>query len=164
MWLLPDQGLGVVSLANGPSGHGFHELVVRKVVELLFEGARDLAAPRLEFQARQRREEIGRVRRGLNRSQEPAGPLIARLAGAYSNPDLGDVELGIEGAGGVFDVGEWKSSVDKVEDNAGHVALLLRDPPLAGLQLVVGGDEGRPTLSINYAQGTYVFERKEGSA
>jgi hypothetical protein len=162
LWLLPEQGIGVVSLTNSATGHGWNELVVRKVVELLFEGARELAAARLEFQVRTSREVEARAREHLPRTSDALSALVARLAGKYSSAELGDAELRAEDGGGVFDVGEWKSAVARVEDNAGGIGLTLLDAPVAGLGLAVGGSEERPTLSVRDAQVEYVFERVAG--
>jgi hypothetical protein len=75
------------------------------------------------------------------------------------NSDLGDAEIRAAGDGGVFDVGEWKSSFGKFEDDTGKVAITLCDPPVAGLRLVVGGADANPTLTLHDAQLTYLFER-----
>ena len=131
----------------------------RKVVEELFEGARDLAAARVEFSAKQRQDGIAKELEKLNRSPDPAW--VKGLAGTYTNDGLGTVVLAVGPKGGTFDAGEWKSGFVQKKEDDGTIKVALVDPPNAGLELVVGGDAASPTLTLIDDQAKYVFTRSK---
>jgi CubicO group peptidase (beta-lactamase class C family) len=157
MFMLPEQGIAVISLTNTSNGGLFNGAVERKVVEEIFEGAKELAAPRVEFFAKEKRDAVAKALEKLNR--EPDAEWVKGLAGTYTNDGLGKVTITAGPKRGTFDAGEWKSAFGEKKEDDGTVKAILLDPPLAGLELVVGGDEAHPTLTINDDQVKYVFAR-----
>jgi CubicO group peptidase (beta-lactamase class C family) len=163
MFLLPAQGVAVVALTNTSTGDGFTQAFERKVMEVLFEGAKDVAATRVAFVARERRERTASDLARLDRTPDPAW--VRGLAGTYANEFLGRVSLGVGPGGGVFEApaGEWKSAIAQKREDDGTIKVVLVEPPANGLELVVGGTAARPTLTLHDDQITYVLERGEGT-
>ena len=92
-------------------------------------------------------------------TRAPAAGWVQKFAGVYSNPSLGRVEVRPAGAGGSFDVGEWKSAFAQRQEPDGTMKLVLVDAPFPGGEIVVGGDAANPQLTIPVGQMKYVFER-----
>jgi CubicO group peptidase (beta-lactamase class C family) len=161
MFMLPEQNTAILAFTNSTIGGWILGLVHRKIVEELFEGARDLAAARVEFSVKQRRDGIAKELEKLNRSPDPAW--VKGLAGTYTNDSLGRVVLaaGAKSGGGTFDAGEWKSAFVQKKEDDGTIKVALVDPPSAGLELVVGGDVASPTLTLIDDQVKYVFTRSK---
>jgi len=160
MWILPDQGVAIVSLTNvsGPGG-AFNLAVQRRVVEAIFEGARPIADTRLAYIVRTRRDDIAKTMERVTR--EPDAAWVKGLVGAYENADLGKVTVTAGPKGGTFDAGEWKSGLGQKREVDGSVKAVLVDPPMAGMDLLIGGDDPHRTLTLLDDQVKYVFERKK---
>jgi hypothetical protein len=158
MLMLPDQGIGILTLSNIRNGADyeqlpFNEAVQRKIMELLFANAKDLAAPSVAHYARARRVTSSRAGHGVERTPDRAW--LAHLAGTYHEPSLGAVTL----RGDHFDAGEWQTRFGRRVDADGTVHLVFLDPPFAGGGPTVGGDDAHPTLVIDYGQAHHVFTR-----
>jgi hypothetical protein len=159
MWILPEQGVAVLSLTNvsGPGG-ALNDAVQRKVVEEIFEGARPISDARLAFFVKGRRDDIVKTMERVTR--EPDAAWVTGLAGTYENADLGKVVVSAGPKGGAFDAGEWKSALGQKREVDGGVKAVLLDPPMAGMELLIGGDDAHRTLTLLDDQVKYVFERK----
>jgi hypothetical protein len=129
------------------------------VIELLFDGARDLSTAMVTFFAKTNRDIAAKAMETLDRDPDPKW--AQGLAGVYDNASLGDLRISPaeKGGGGIYDVGEWKSAFARKTEDDGTVKLVLVDPPFAGGETTVGGDAAHPTLTIEYGQARYVFER-----
>ncbi len=159
MFMLPEQGVGIIVFTNVRNGGGyqqlpFNEAVQRKIVEELFAGAKDLAASSVEYDATAKRREVAAGMARLDRTPDPAW--VARLAGTYANASLGTVVLD---ARATFDAGEWQTAFGRRVVDDGTTKLVFLDPPFAGGEIVVGGDDAHPTLTVVYGQAQYVFTR-----
>ena len=157
MFMLPEQKIAIISLTNTAGGGGFNQAVERKVVEEIFEGAKDLAGPRVEFFAKEKQINVAKELEKVSR--EPDAKWVKGLAGTYSNADLGKIIVAATPKGGTLDAGEWKSAVGQKKEDDGTMKVVLVDPPFAGFEFVVGGDDAHPTLTLNDDQIKYVFER-----
>jgi CubicO group peptidase (beta-lactamase class C family) len=157
MFMLPEPKVAIISLTNVAGGDTFNNLAVRKVVEEVFEGARDLAAPRLAYYLKEKKSVIAREVAKLTMEPDPAW--VKRLAGTYTNADLGKVTIAQTPKGGVFDAGDWKSPIAQKKDPDGTVKVALIGPENTGFELVVGGDDAHPTLTVEDDQIKYVFEK-----
>jgi CubicO group peptidase (beta-lactamase class C family) len=158
MFMLPEQGVAIVSLTN-TSGQGgaLNAAIQRKVVEALFEGARPLAGPRVEYFAKTKRDNVAKTMERVARDPDPKW--VGALVGDYANADLGRVKVTAGPKGPVFDAGEWRSAIGQKKEIDGTLKVVLVDPPLAGLELLVGADAAHPTLTLLDDQVKYVFER-----
>jgi CubicO group peptidase (beta-lactamase class C family) len=158
MFMLPEQGVAVVVLTNTTgAGGAFTEVVHRKVMEELFEGAEDRARSRLEAHVEARRERIAETLAGLTRALDPQW--VRALAGTYTNDSLGAVQIRASASRGTLDAGEWQSAFAQKQEKDGTVKIVLVDPPLAGGEITVRSNGAHPALAVEYAQQTYVFER-----
>ena len=157
MFMLPEQKIAILSLTNTSGGGSFNLVVQRKVVEELFEGARDLAGPRVAYFAKDKRMNVARELSKVNR--EPDQAWLKGLAGTYANADLGKITLTSGPKGGMLDAGEWKSAFGQKKDPDGTVKVELLGPEFSNFEFVVGGDAAHPTLTVEDAQVKYVFER-----
>lgn len=153
LWL-PEQGVGAVILTNGDSGVLLRGPLLRRLLEVLFDG-RPEAQQQLEVAAQQRREAAAKERERLVVPPDPA--LVARLAPRYVSPALGEVGVAKEGPATVFDVGEWKSAVASRKNDDGTVSFITIDPTLSGFEFVVADQGGTRRLVTRDGQHEYVF-------
>lgn len=156
MFFLPEHGVGVVVLSNmGGAGTWFGPLR-RKLLELLFDGrpeaAEDLTAS-LKVREESWLKDLPKV------DFEPDRAWLDRLAGTYTNPDLGKVTVKIEGKKAIFDAGEWRSAVGRKREDDGTVKLALTSPPWTWIDLLPKEENGKVTLTLDVPQQKYVFER-----
>jgi CubicO group peptidase (beta-lactamase class C family) len=154
MFMLPDQGIGIVIFTNIRNGNAkeqlpFNAAVKRRIVEQLFAGARPLADQQLAY--------FAKLRRTTPRIASADRTWIAPLAGTYRDAALGTVTIRETPTGAVLDAGEWSTAIDREVEPGGTSKLVLLDPPFAGGTIVVGAGEP-PTLQIP-GQTTYVFAR-----
>ena len=88
----------------------------------------------------------------------PAEADVAReLAPRYSHPAGGDIAVTRSGASLSFDFGEWSSEVATRRNPDGTASLVTTVPGLAGLEFVVGRQDGKRTLTLRDAQHEYVL-------
>lgn len=155
MLLLPERDVAVLVLTNVRNGGGYEQLpfnrvAVRKVVELLFPGAKDVAAQTLAYLVDARRRSTASGLAGVERAPDAAW--LTRLAGAYSHPSLGRVDV----RGAVFDAGEWRTTFGR-RARGGADELVFLDPPFAGVAITALGDP--PRLVLDAGQETYELAR-----
>jgi hypothetical protein len=107
IWL-PEHGVGAVILTNGDSGVYLRGPLLRRLLEVLFDGKPE-AEETLKVAAAQRKAAIAKERERLVVPADPAA--VTKLAPRYASEALGEVKVLKEGHATVFDVGEWKSTV-----------------------------------------------------
>lgn len=158
MWL-PEHGVGAVILTNGDSGAALRGPLLRRLLELLFDGKPE-AEETLKVGAAQRKAAIAKERERLVVPADPA--LAAGLAPRYRSTALGEVKVLREGGATLFDVGEWRSAMASRRNDDGTVSFISIDPTLAGFEFVVADKDGQRRLITRDAQHEYVFvEEKE---
>lgn len=154
IWL-PEHGVGAVILANSDSGVLLRGPLLRKLLEVLFDGKPE-AEEMLRVSAAQAKAGIAKERERLVVPADPAA--VAKLATRYVSTALGEVEVRKDGAATVFDVGEWKSTVASRKNDDGTISFLTIDPTLGGFEFVVAEKDGKRRLIMRDAQHEYVFE------
>jgi CubicO group peptidase (beta-lactamase class C family) len=154
IWL-PDQGVGAVILTNADSGVTIRGPLLRKLLEVLFDG-RPEADETLKAAAAQRQAAIAKNRERLVVPADPAA--VARLASRYVSPALGEVNVLKEGTATLFDVGEWKSAVASRKNDDGTTSFISIDPTFVDFEFVVADKDGTRRLVTRDAQHEYVFE------
>jgi CubicO group peptidase (beta-lactamase class C family) len=159
MFMLPELGVAVIVLSNS-SGMGWavNETVHRKVMEELFEGAKPLADARVEYFSKSHKDDIAK---NMDRiTPQPDAAWLNAVVGTYTNADLGKLTVTAGPKGGRLDAGEWQSAIGQKKDADGSLKVVLLDPPLAGLSLLIGGDDrAHRTLTLLDDQVKYVFTR-----
>jgi CubicO group peptidase (beta-lactamase class C family) len=160
IWL-PEHGVGAVILTNGDSGAALRGPLLRRLLELLFDGKPE-AEEMLKVGAAQRKAAIAKERERLVVPADAA--LAARLAPRYLSTALGEVRILKEGSATVFDVGEWRSAVASRRNDDGTVSFISIDPTLSGFEFVVADEGGQRRLITRDAQHEYVFVEEKGTA
>jgi len=153
IWL-PDHGVGAVILTNGDSGVYLRGPLLRRLLEVLFDG-RPEAEEMLKVSAQQRQAAIAKERERLVVPADAAA--AAKLAPHYKATALGEVTVLKEGSATIFDVGEWKSAVASRQNDDGTTSFITIDPTLAGFEFVVADKDGQRRLITRDAQHEYVF-------
>src|SRR5262245_9684395 len=162
IWL-PDHGVGAVILTNADSGVTIRGPLLRRLLEVLFDGKPE-AARLLEVAAAQRKAAIAKARERLVVPADSTA--VARLAPRYVSTALGDVKVVKDGQATIFDVGEWKSVVASRKNDDGTISFITIDPTLEGFEFVVADKDGKRRLITRDAQHEYAFEEapaKKGS-
>jgi hypothetical protein len=160
IWL-PEHGVGAVILTNGDSGVIIRGPLLRRLLEVLFDGKPE-AEEMLKVAAAQRKAAIAKERERLVVPADPAA--AAKLAPRYANKALGEVKVLKEANATVFDVGEWKSSVASRKNDDGTISFLTIDPTLSGFEFVVADKNGKRRLITRDAQHEYVFEEEAAAS
>jgi CubicO group peptidase (beta-lactamase class C family) len=153
IWL-PDYSVGAVILTNADSGVVIRGPLLRRLLEVLFDGKPE-AEEMLKVAAAQRKAAIAKARERLVVPADPAA--VAKLAPRYASSALGEVKILREGNATVFDVGEWKSAVASRKNDDGTISFLTIDPTLDGFEFVVADKDGKRRLIIRDAQHEYVL-------
>jgi hypothetical protein len=154
MFFLPDHDVGGIVLANAWGAFAFTGAVRGRLLELLFDG-REQAARGLEIAMHQRAED--RRVDGPKVDVNPAREHLAPFIGTYENRTLGRVVVRLEGERAVLDAGDWRSAIGRKVDPDGTVKLVLLDPPWTFFEIVARQVDGRPRLSVERGQHSYVF-------
>lgn len=161
LFFLPEHGAGAVMLTNAQGANLLTAVVRRRLLELLLDG-RDEAGKTLAFAVKQQQESMAKLLAEV--TFEPERAWVEKLAGSYSNPDLGTLVVRAGAEGATLDAGEWTSTVGERKDTDGSRMLILTGAPLAGLPFLPGEQNGAPTLTLKTAQQQYVFTRTPAEA
>jgi CubicO group peptidase (beta-lactamase class C family) len=155
LWL-PEHDVGAVILTNADATAGavLRNLFRRRWLEVLFDGDPE-AVPNLPIEARRLADDVAAERRRLTRPPESSA--TARLAARYRSPELGDLDVRIDGAAVWFDFGGWKSEVASRRDDDGATTFVTVSPGVRGFELVLRDDAERTSLLLRDAQHEYVF-------
>lgn len=154
IWL-PEHGVGAVILTNSDSGVLLRGPLLRRLLEVLFDG-RPEAEEALKVVAAQVKAALAKERERLVVPPEAAA--VAKLAPRYVSTALGELNVTRDGSAAFFDVGEWRSRVASRKNDDGTTSFLTIDPTLGGFEFVVADRDGRRRLVVRDAQHEYVFE------
>lgn len=158
MCFLPDQGVGLVLLANARGAFVFTEAVRDRLLELL-TGSTPRAQDNLEKWDVNRKEINQRILTYFG-SFKASQSWVYDYKGNYLNPDLGQVSLNMEDEGAMFDEGKWKAPMGAYYDKNGEVRFMLTKPPFCFIDFTLATDEnGHKTLTYNDPQKKYIFEK-----
>ena len=161
MMFLPDYGIGAVILTNGDAGALLRRPLMRRLLEVAFDG-RPEAAEDLASSAQRLKAGIAKNRERLTVPADAAQ--AAKLAPHYRNAALGELSIRHEGAATVFDVGEWKSAAASRVNDDGTISFITIDPTLAGFEFVVADRDGKRALVVRDGQHEYVFAEAPGKS
>ena len=153
IWL-PESGVGAVILTNADSGVIIRGPLLRRLLEVLFDGKPE-AEEMLKVAAAQRKAAIAKARERLVVPADAAA--VAKLAPRYVNGALGELKVVKDGTSTIFDVGEWKSVVASRLNDDKTISMITIDPTLAGFEFVVADEGGKRRLIMRDAQHEYVF-------
>jgi CubicO group peptidase (beta-lactamase class C family) len=159
IWL-PEYGVGAVILTNADSGWGIRGPLLRRLLEVLFDGKPE-AEDMLKVAAAQRKAAIAKERERLVVPADPAA--VAKLAPRYVSAALGEVTVQREGNATVFDVGPWRSTMASRTNDDKTVSFITIDPTLDGFEFVVADKNGTRRLVVRDAQHEYFFEEAKAA-
>ena len=153
-FVLPEHGVGAVILTNADNGELIRGPLMRRLLEVLFDGNPE-AEGDVAAQAKRVRAEQEKLRSRLD--IPPAPTVVSGLAGVYRSPELGRLAIVRRGEAIVVDVGEWKTAVATRRNDDGSVSLITIDPSYVGFEFVVGEKDGKRVLITRDGQHEYVF-------
>ena len=155
MYWLPDHGVGAILLSNADSGELLARPLLRKLLEVLFDGAPE-ADEDITLRIQQRKERLAKERA---RSIFPADPAAtAKLARRYVHPTLGELNVMTTPKGTVFDFGEWKSAVASCKQESGGASFRVVDPGAPDfMEFLAEERDGKRVLVLRDLQSEQVF-------
>lgn len=153
MWL-PEHGVGAFIVVNSDSGVAIRSGFRRKLVEVLFDGAKEADAALAAGAAnRAKNIAIGKAQLVIPADDTEAGKLAAK----YANDALGTIAVTRANKTTTFDFGEWKSEVATKKNPDGTLSFVTIAPGVPGVELVQGTANGKRTLTLRDSQHEYVF-------
>lgn len=144
--------VGAVILTNGDNGPVLRKQFLRRLIEVLYD-ARPEAADNLAASAARIDADIAAERKHLD--VPPNAALVASLAAAYNNPDLGHITVIRQGGDLVFDFGAWRSHIATRRNDDGTLAFVTIDPGVGGFVFQPGPGN---TLTIRDGQHAYTYK------
>ena len=154
MMFLPAQGIGLVVLTNSDTGGFLSGLLLRRLLEVLFDGKPE-AVERAQTSALQRAAQIAKARTQLVVPADPAQ--AAKLASRYVNPALGELRVEIKDGTTTFDFGSVRSAVGSRRNRDKTTSFITIDPAANGWGFVADERNGARTLIVRDAQHDYLF-------
>ena len=153
-WIVPDAGVGAVILVNSDDGAALVSGFGRRLLEVLYDG-KPLAEGAIEATAAASVQSLAETRELLTDPPDPAA--VAALAHRYTNPDLGHIDVTIQGPNATFDFGQWKSRVATRKSPDGAISFITVDPGKPRAGFVAGTAGGKRELTIRDGQHVYVY-------
>jgi hypothetical protein len=152
--ILPESGIGLVLLTNSDNGGMLLHPLMRRLLEVVFDGkpeaADDVAAQAARYKAAQAKER--------ERLVVPADPaVVGTLAQHYSSKELGTLDVLSHDGVTTFDFGEWSSTVASRKNDDSTISFITIDPTNAGFEFVQAERGGKRVLIIRDGQHEYVF-------
>ena len=153
-WIVPDAGVGAVILVNSDDGAALVSGFGRRLLEVLYDG-KPLAEGAIKATAVASAQSLAKARELLSDPPDPTA--VAALAHRYTNPDLGHIDVTIQGPNATFDFGQWKSRVATRKSPDGAISFITVDPGKPRAGFVAGTAGGQRELTIRDGQHTYVY-------
>lgn len=154
MFAIPDAGVAAVILTNADRGYLLRGPFLRRLLEVLYDG-RDEAAGDLATAVKTNAAEVAELRSKLKVPGEAA--TLAGLAPRYDNADLGPLTFTITGGKTVMTSKTFTSDLATKRNDDGTVSIFTTNPVISGMELVVGKEGDKRTLTLRDGQHVYVF-------
>jgi CubicO group peptidase (beta-lactamase class C family) len=159
-FVVPDAGIGGVVLTNADSGWSVTRAVMRRTLELIYDGKPE-AEEDLLSAVRSARASMMGVQRDWK--VPPDASRVKRLAGSYRNPALGELVVRAGQDEVVFQFGGWKSGMGTRVNRDGTTTFVTIDPGVRGFEFHAPAGAGAFTrLTLRDAQHTYEYESSDG--
>lgn len=154
-YVLPESGVGLVILVNSDPGAQLLAPVLRRLLEILYDGQPEAvsdvaaAAARTKSQAQARRSR-------LTYPGDPA--ILGNLARHYSDPSVGQITISDKGGEKWIKAGFVEGPIATRKNADGTLSIVSVGPGSIGVDALVGSKDGKRTLTINDGQQTqYVY-------
>ncbi len=154
IYLIPGEGIGAVLLTNSDQGHALLRPMLRRLMEILYDGkpeAVEAVRAAAEREAAERKQERSAT------TLPPDARAAAGLARRYRSAELGELTVRRKGKGLVFDFGEWQTAVGTHKNEDGSLSFMTNAAAFSGLELVAGRTSGKRTLTVRDGQHEYIF-------
>jgi CubicO group peptidase (beta-lactamase class C family) len=155
-FFVPDLGVGGVTLTNASSGGGLPYAVMRRTLELIYDGKPEVEE---DFLSGVRKTEayLADLQNDWKVPPDPAE--VERLAGAYRNGALGKVVVHPVEGELVFQFGSWKSRMASKRNPDGTTSFISIDPGVLGFEFNAPAAEATYThLTLRDQQHSYEYE------
>jgi CubicO group peptidase (beta-lactamase class C family) len=152
--ILPESGIGAVLLTNSDNGGSLLGPLMRRLVEIVYDGKPEAAAS-IDTGAANYRKAVAKERARLVYPAD--GAEAAKLAPRYVSAELGNIQVKRSGADTTFVLDGGESSMATRKNDDGTISFVEADPPLAGFEFVRGEKEGKRTLIVRDGQHEYIF-------
>ena len=155
-FLVPDAGVGGVILTNADSGWRVARAVMRRTLEVIYDGKPEAEEDLLSGVRQARAALIGEQR---DWKVPPELAEVKRLAGSYRNAALGDIIVREGKDEVVFQFGGWKSRMASTMNPDGTTSFISIDPGVRGFEFNAPATSGVYTrLRLRDPQHTYEYE------
>ena len=155
-FFVPDAAVGGVILTNADSGWRVAKAVMRRTLEVIYDGKPE-AEEDLLSGVRETRAFLTGEQRDWKVPPEPSE--VKRLAGSYRNAALGEIVVREGKDEVVFQFGGWKSRMASRVNPDGTTSFLSIDPGVRGFEFNAPAASGvYPRLRLRDPQHTYEYE------
>jgi CubicO group peptidase (beta-lactamase class C family) len=155
-FLVPDLGVGGVILTNADSGWGVAGAVMRRTLEMIYDGEPEAEEDFLSA-VRENRTYLMDMQKDWRVPPDPAE--VKRLAGSYRNAALGEVVVHPGKDEVVFQFGGWKSHMATKLNPDGTTSFISIDPGVRGFEFNAPAAKATYTwLTLRDPQHTYEYE------
>jgi CubicO group peptidase (beta-lactamase class C family) len=155
-FFVPDLGVGGVILTNADSGGGIAYAVMRRTLEMIYDGNREAEEDFLSG-VRETNLYLTDMQKEWNVPPDPAE--VKRLAGSYRNAALGDVIVHSSEDGVVFQFGGWQSHMASKVNPDGTTSFMSIDPGVRGFEFHAPAAKATyERLTLRDSQHTYEYE------
>lgn len=155
-FFVPGLGVGGVILTNADSGWTLANTVMRRTLELIYDGKPE-AEENLLSAVRERRAFLTAQQKDWRIPPDPSE--VKRLAASYRNAALGDIVVRAGKDEVVFQFGGWKSRMATKENPDGTTSFVSIDPGVRGFEFNAPAAKGAYTrLILRDPQHSYEYE------
>jgi len=152
---LPESGVGLVILVNSDPGASMLAPMLRRLLEVLYDGqpeaAREItaAAARIKAQAKAKRERL---------TYPGDAAVLGNLAGHYTDPSVGQIAISEKNGQTWIKAGFVEGPLATRKNADGTISVISAGPGSIGVDALVGTKDGKRTLTINDGQqAQYVY-------
>ena len=153
MWV-PSAGAGAVILTNSDDGVNLRGPLMRRLLEILYDGKPEAEAE-IKAAAVRGKAETDDIRGRITLPADPAA--VAALASRYSNAELGPLTVVRNGGSLKFRFAAWESEMGTHRNTDGSLSFVTAAPGLIGFDMVAGSTTGTRSLIVRDSQHEYVF-------
>jgi len=155
-FFVPDLGIGGVILTNADSGGGIANAVMRRTLEMIYDGKPEAEE---DFLTGVRETNLYLKDMQTDWSVPPDPAEVKRLAGSYRNAALGDVIVHPSKDGVVFQFGGWRSHMASKLNPDGTTSFISIDPGVLGFEFNAPATQATyERLTLRDSQHTYEYD------
>jgi CubicO group peptidase (beta-lactamase class C family) len=153
-YVLPDTGIGAVILTNADSGPALFQPLLRRLLEVVYDGKPE-AAQMIAPAAAQQKASTAARRARLTIPGDPA--VLANLAAHYRSPDGLNMTISDRDGGKWLTAGFIEGPVVTRRNADSSVSIVSAGPGSIGVDALVGMANGKRTLAIRDSQHEYLY-------